>query len=249
MLITLLAAAQLSTGIVAGAADRNLAAAARVAATSPLEQPAAATDRLAGKIAQAIRSRVGAHAGVIVRSVEILNPDAGLIEDVRPVANVRVGERMRFIGLGRAPSGPDRLIPVSDVVADVVLTLEHAHASRPIARGSLLGDADTVAAEHDLQGATLRPWPRLTAVSGAKALRDLPADACLGPGSVVLKPAVQSGQDVRAIARVAGVEAVATLVAAANGTEGDVIRVVNRDSRRALKARVVAPGVVEILHD
>ena len=45
------------------------------------------------------------------------------------------------------------------------------------------------------------------------------------------------------------VEAAATLVAAGSGSEGDVIRVVNRDSRRALRARVVAPGMGEILHD
>ena len=233
MLLTLLFAAQLAAGV-----------------APPVERPAAALDdRLTGRIVAAVRARVGAHAEVIVESVENLNPAVTAIEDVRPAANARLGGRMRFLTLAKAQSGPSRLVPVGEIVASVRVVVEHTHATRGLTRGALLGESDVTAATHELSGVTLRPWPRARAFVGGRTTRDLPADACLEPGAVVLKPAVQSGQDVQAIARAAGVEATATLTATASGAEGAVIRVVNRESRRALRARVIGPGMVEILHD
>ena len=243
-------AAQLAVALASPVAIRtDLAPAARVASAAAMASPSAVDDRMAGRIAEVVRARVGAHAGVIVQSLEILNPSQRAIEDVRPVPNARLGKQMRFVALAKAESGSARLVSVGEIVADVAVTVEHAHTARVVARGSTIAEGDLTNAQHDLRDVTLRAWPRRSAVVGARTTRDLPANACLEPGSVVLKPAVQSGQDVRAIARVAGVEASATLMAAASGGEGDVIRVVNRDSRRALRARVIAPGVVEILHD
>jgi len=48
---------------------------------------------------------------------------------------------------------------------------------------------------------------------------------------------------------VGGIEAEARMVAADNGDKGSVIRVVNPESRRSIRARVVAAGVVEVIHD
>jgi flagella basal body P-ring formation protein FlgA len=62
-------------------------------------------------------------------------------------------------------------------------------------------------------------------------------------------PLVRAGQEVLGIARVGGIEAEARLVAADNGEVGSVIRVVNPQSRRPLKARVIRAGVVEVIHD
>ncbi len=47
--------------------------------------------------------------------------------------------------------------------------------------------------------------------------------------------------------RVGGVELAGSLVAAGNGAADDVIRVVNKDSRRAMRARVVRSGEVEVI--
>jgi flagella basal body P-ring formation protein FlgA len=242
--------AQLASGLASPVARRaDLTATARVASAASMVSSSAADDRVAGRVAEVVRSRIGAHAGVIVQSLEILNPSQAAIEDVRPVPNARLGSQMRFVALAKAVRGPARLVPVGEVVAHVTVTVEHAHTAHVITRGSTIVDGDLTTVQHDLRDVTLRAWSRPTAVVGARATRDLPANGCLDPGSVVLKPAVQTGQDVRAIARVAGVEASATLIAASSGAEGAVIRVVNRDSRRALRARVIAPGVVEILHD
>ena len=233
MLLTLILAAQLAAAV----------------APPAKPSPAALDDRLTGRIVAAVRARVGAHAEVIVQSVENLNAAVTTIEDVRPAANARLGERMRFLALAKAETGPSRLVAVGEIVASVRVVVEHTHARRGLTRGALLAESDVTAATHELSGVTLRPWPRPRAFVGGRTTRDLPAEACLEPGSVVLKPAVQSGQDVQAIARVAGVEATATLTATASGAEGAVIRVVNRESRRALRARVIGPGIVEILHD
>jgi flagella basal body P-ring formation protein FlgA len=58
---------------------------------------------------------------------------------------------------------------------------------------------------------------------------------------------VRTGQEVLAISTITGVTASAHMVAAESGDAGSVIRVVNQQSRRALKARIVSSGLVEIL--
>jgi len=59
---------------------------------------------------------------------------------------------------------------------------------------------------------------------------------------------VRAGDRVRAVARVGGVEAVVIAIAEQSGSAQQVIRVVNPDSRRAIRARVVAPGEVEVVN-
>jgi hypothetical protein len=39
------------------------------------------------------------------------------------------------------------------------------------------------------------------------------------------------------------------MVAADSGNPGSIIRVVNRDTRRALRARIISNEIVEIIHD
>jgi flagella basal body P-ring formation protein FlgA len=80
-------------------------------------------------------------------------------------------------------------------------------------------------------------------------LRALAADSCLTRAMVQSTPLVRSGDAVTVVARSAGVEVSARMVAASSGDLGAVIRVVNQQSRRAVSARVVAAGVVETIHD
>jgi flagella basal body P-ring formation protein FlgA len=58
---------------------------------------------------------------------------------------------------------------------------------------------------------------------------------------------VQSGDVVAVRSAGEGVSVEGQAVAQQSGSEGDVIRAVNKDSRRALKVRVVAPGRVEVV--
>ena len=50
-------------------------------------------------------------------------------------------------------------------------------------------------------------------------------------------------------ARVGGIEAEGRAIASQNGVAGDVIRLVNPDSRRTLQGRIVGAGEVEVIHE
>ena len=59
---------------------------------------------------------------------------------------------------------------------------------------------------------------------------------------------VRAGDRVRATARVGNVEAVVIAIAEQSGVAQQIIRVVNPDSRRAIRVRVVAVGEVEVVN-
>jgi flagella basal body P-ring formation protein FlgA len=63
------------------------------------------------------------------------------------------------------------------------------------------------------------------------------------------RPLVQSGDEVTVRARVGGVEAQGRAIAAQAGGHGAVIQVVNPETRRMLKGRIVARGEVEVMHE
>ncbi|MBI4475685.1 MAG: flagella basal body P-ring formation protein FlgA [Acidobacteria bacterium] len=60
---------------------------------------------------------------------------------------------------------------------------------------------------------------------------------------------VRSGEVVVTRAVIGGVEATGSALAQQSGALGDVIRVINRESRRSFKGRIVAPGQVEVLNE
>jgi flagella basal body P-ring formation protein FlgA len=51
------------------------------------------------------------------------------------------------------------------------------------------------------------------------------------------------------MARVGAVQVVAELVAVQDGDPGATVRVVNKGSRRELRARVIEPGLVEVVDE
>ena len=59
---------------------------------------------------------------------------------------------------------------------------------------------------------------------------------------------IRAGDRVRVTARINGVEAVVIAIAEQSGVAQQIIRVVNPDSRRAIRARVVAAGEVEVVN-
>jgi flagella basal body P-ring formation protein FlgA len=60
-------------------------------------------------------------------------------------------------------------------------------------------------------------------------------------------PVVRAGDRVVATVRGLGLEVSVLAVAEQNGLPDQIIRIVNPDSRRAVRARVVAKGEVEVL--
>ena len=59
---------------------------------------------------------------------------------------------------------------------------------------------------------------------------------------------VRSGRDVVTLARIEGLEVRGRAVAVQSGDLGEVVLVVNPDSRKRLRGRVVGPALVEVLH-
>jgi flagella basal body P-ring formation protein FlgA len=123
----------------------------------------------------------------------------------------------------------------------------HARAARFMPRGATLGDGDIVDRRDEIVEGPLRVPPSASAVSGCRVLRDIQAGAAVTAASVMAKLAVRTGQTVTAVSRASGIEVSASMVAADSGNPGSIIRVVNRDTRRALRARIISTGIVEII--
>ncbi len=201
-------------------------------------------DRVREAITAAVRARMGHGADVIVDSVTIESSiEAAAIQAV-PEPGSKLGHVMRFTlrsGDMRARTG--------SATALVRVSVEHAHTTRALDRGAVIAAGDVIASAHDLAGLALRPLPTLRDAAHARTLRPLAADACITASTVAALPAVRGGHDVVAVARIDGVEARTIVTASQSGEPGSIIRVVNRQSQRPLKARVVSAGLVEIIHD
>ena len=83
-------------------------------------------------------------------------------------------------------------------------------------------------------------------MTGSRVLRPVAAGRVILPGAVVVRRAVEPGDRVTAVARAGDVAVTATMTAADGGYPGDVIRVVNTDTRRSLRGRITGAGQVEV---
>ena len=201
--------------------------------------------RVRAAIDAAVCQRMGAGAEVIVESLRIFIPNgtsASARISAAPDPAALLGGSVRFVlTVDGIRSGH----------ADAVLhvTVSHARAARSVSRGAALEAADLEDVREEITSGPLRAWPQTAAITGARALRDLAAGAAIPAQAVSVPAAVRTGQTVTAVARVSGIEASAPMVAAESGNPGAVIRVVNRASRKALRARIVSSEIVEIIHD
>jgi flagella basal body P-ring formation protein FlgA len=193
-------------------------------------------------IVEAVRARMGADVEVVVdRLVVTGDIDVETLRAV-PEPDARLGTVIRF-----TLQSADGSTPAGSATARVSAIVPHMHASRPLDRGEDVTAEDVVAASHVVSTGPMRAWPAATATIGSKILRPLATGACVSRAAIQAVQAVRVGQVVTAVAHIGGVAASAVMVAAGSGDPGAVIRVVNRQSRRALKARVVSAGIVEII--
>jgi flagella basal body P-ring formation protein FlgA len=213
-----------------------------LASAWPAAADATAEERVSAALVAAVRHRMGADAEVIVESLEIFTSGEMATVDAVPDPNARLGGVVRFTLTveGRRAGHADARLRVA---------VRHARAPRFVPRGATLGAADVEDVRSDVIDGPLRALPTASDVSGCRVLRDIQAGAAIGAASVMAKLAVRTGQTVTAVTRAFGIEASASMVAADSGNPGSIIRVVNRETRRALRARIVSNEVVEIIHD
>jgi len=202
--------------------------------------------RVQAAIVKAVQERMGADASVAVGdlTVSALAPSQGLRAVPEPAA--RLGHPVAFKLVG---TGADRRARVvGHATAILTVDVEHVRMRTLVERGRAIAEDDVAVSDDALPPSLpLRRVPRLREVVGARALASLAAGEVVTAQAVASRPAVRSGDLVRARARAGTAIVVAALTAAQDGVEGAVIRVVNKESRRELRARVVGPGEVEVI--
>jgi flagella basal body P-ring formation protein FlgA len=201
-------------------------------------------------VVQAVKTRMGQDADVRIEDLEFkttLSPDGAALA-ANPEPGARLGRQNRFsLQWLQAPGARRPAVAGGYAVARVFVAAEHVRATREIGRGETCAEGDLATSRGDVGAIPLVRLPGLPDVAGARLLRPLRQGDVVTGTAVQVRPAVQSGDVVTVRAAVGGVTVQGQAVAQQSGSEGDIIRVVNRESRRALRARVIGPGKVEVV--
>lgn len=219
-----------------------------VAAGIALGSVVVAAPNVEQAIADAIRARVGdgADVSVTLGQVQLVGDDVVDLE-ARPVPGARLARPTRFT-LYRKGTGAVRANGrVGYAVAETRVSMEHVRAARPIGRGTVLSEDDLVLTVGDIGGVQLKPLPTPTDLIGARASRALRAGDLVTGTMVSLPKLVRARESVVVSARVGVVTVFGRATATQSGELGEVISLVNEESGRRLKGRVVALGEVEVV--
>jgi flagella basal body P-ring formation protein FlgA len=205
------------------------------------------TEVVSKAIARAVRSRLGKGVSVSVweiTGVRLSGEPAQIVAVPDPSA--RLGEPARFVLSSYA--GGRRSTRVGEATATVRAVGPTVRTTRAIRRGEHLAPEDLAVVPSDWNGRPLRPLPSLEDAIGARALHNLAMNAILTDADIAAEPLVRAGDIVRAHAHIGLVDITGRLVAAENGLAGEVIRVVNQETRHKLRARVIGSGEVEVVN-
>jgi flagella basal body P-ring formation protein FlgA len=121
-------------------------------------------------------------------------------------------------------------------------------AARQLHRGAAIADDATLFVDGDLGSIPIQPLPQREAITGAIAAREIARGEVVTAAMVNAPPVIKAGDKVIARAISGKVYVQAVVVAAQPGAVGDVIRCVNPDTRKAMAARIIGPGVAEVIH-
>jgi flagella basal body P-ring formation protein FlgA len=132
------------------------------------------------------------------------------------------------------------------VPGQVRLYREVVIVNRPLKRDNLVSQADIILAERDIGLLNQGYLTALTQAIGKKLTRPLSPDQVLAPYHVQLADVIRKGEQVVISARSGGISVKMPGEALSDGTLGKQIRVRNQRSNRVIKARVIAPGQVEV---
>jgi flagella basal body P-ring formation protein FlgA len=197
--------------------------------------------RVRALVADAARARVPAAAVTVDLRLVRLAP--GLVPDAaEPEPGIRFARPARFRLLAGRKS-------VGYAVAVVHVEARHVRVTRTVPAGAALSPQDIEVVTGDPGAELLEPLPGLSAVLGAAARRTLHLGEVVTLRAVRVPPAVRSGDRVTTRAVVEGAEATSEAVALQSGEIGDVIRLVNPESRRQLEGVVVDRAVVEVRYE
>jgi flagella basal body P-ring formation protein FlgA len=216
--------------------------AATLVAQSPASAPSACRrPDVPAAVSAAIARMSGAAEGLGIQ-IQACGVESGVQID-RAIAEpgARYGRLVRFRLMSQGRQGGYAMVVVSGAV-------RHARVTRAIEAGAEIDGADVATVVSDVPGSLIETFPDVRDLVGRRTLRALAAGDVVTARHVRVVAAVQSGDRVVVRARVGEVEITAVGIAQQSGAVGDVIRLVNQDSRRGLRGRVTGKGEVEVVH-
>jgi flagella basal body P-ring formation protein FlgA len=176
--------------------------------------------------------RVAAHAGALVAT---------------PDQSAREGRVSRFTMSSASAGGASTRL--GDAGAVVRVTADIVRARHALPRGVVVQVGDIEAARAQLQGVAFTRLPAPDDVVGARTTRSIVAGATMTRIDITPEPAVRTGDQVRIVVRIPGVEVASTAVAIQTGARDEIIRVVNPETRRTMRARVTGDKEVEVVYE
>jgi flagella basal body P-ring formation protein FlgA len=215
-------------GLVATVYSVGAASVSRLIATTPAQA-----------IERAVAQRIGGDVAVQVITLQTeVSSEAGLAAQLDPTA--RLGQPMRVVmvtdGLRRGAA-----------VATVQAVARFARAARAIARDEAVTPADIDIVTGELPAIALRRLPAPDEIVGLKARRAIAAGEALTSAVLLVPPSVKSGDKVIVRVTVGRVEVTGTAIASGTGNDGDVIHILQPNTRRPVKARILGAGSVEVI--
>lgn len=215
-------------------------ATARVWATDAIAETAIKT-----ALVEAVQARVGAGCTVTIESLEVESLVASPHVAAVPAPGSRLGGPVRFTLVApRAGGAPTR---VGSARAIVRVVAPHARATRQVLRGAVLAREDVETALADLGTMPIGPLAPIDEILGGRAMRALAPGEPIGLAMVSPQSVVRSGEVVTVKAVVGSVEVSSRAIASQSGARGQVIRLVNPESHRSFRGRVIGAGEVEVV--
>lgn len=192
-------------------------------------------------VERAVAERVGSDAMVIVALVGEV--PAGSFVSAVPDPLGRLGREMNFT-LSTAGTAAKTV----RVRARVDVVVPRVQAKTPILRGHVVSADDVEIVAGPLVGVPVKRLPEMSQIVGQPALRPIDRGQVIESSFVAVRRVVQAGDTVTVVAMVGTVRVTAVFTAADSGDPGDVVRVVNHDTHRSLKARVLSKGMAEVIN-
>ncbi len=157
-----------------------------------------------------------------------------------PEPGSRLGRPIRFILFENGAR-------TGSVVAKLEVTGSAVRSSRALTRGENVAADAIEVVDVELTNILLDRLPTSTEMVGAQARRDIRTGEVLTGATVIVPPAVKSGDEVRVSVSTGVIALTSVGRASGSGHVGDLIRVLMPQSRKSLKARITGPGSVEIV--
>ena len=216
-----------------------VAAIAVIAVPTHAQTASAVPLSAADAIRAAVMHRLGTGVDVVVSDPGV-SGDAKVFREARPDPMARLGDGMRFTLI----TDRGAALPVTAVVR---VSGTRVVATRTVSRGEVVSVDDVVSVAGEIVGVPMRRLLMAGDVIGTKALRPLTAGDTVLESFVAARRVVERGDNVLVVVAAGAVEVTAAMVASDGGQPGDVIRVMNPDTKRFLRARIVKAGIVEVV--